>query len=475
MTHVLFAPHFDPAANRTSLEVPEGLTIAGIIAAAVPQLRDEDHQQLRVHVAGPRDSYIVPSALWPVCRPKQGMQVMLHLVPAGDGARAVLQTVVVVGAMALGQYWASALIPAAGVGQSLLAAGLTAGLSMVGNMLVNSLVPAQAVGLSSSRNSEAEATPSSYAINGWSNVARKGEPIPFALGQIRMAPPFGAGSYTEIYDDKQYVRTLFCFGYGPLEVDDIRIGDVPISEYDDVEIEIREGYESDEPVSLYPRQVIEDPDAGGVELVRNYPRDGSGQPDTSQTAELAPVVRLSATNATHATVIIGFPQGLFRIESNGDKRNEAVDIRIRQRLSDADEWQDVTTISVSQHRREAFYRAHTWELPSRGRWQIEVTRLTTEAVTGNSVPTRVSNTALAAIQSHRPEYPIAMSKPLTLVAVRCRATYQLNGQLDNLNAIVRRVSRDWDGSAWVMRASRNPASAYVLALQGNQNPFPEPD
>jgi predicted phage tail protein len=472
-TPVLVAPHFDPTVGRESIDVPEGLTLAQIVDYAMPGLAPSDRAQLRVTVASPAGAYVVPHGIWAFTRPKTGMQVILRLIPSGDGARAVLSAVVAIGAIALGQFWAGQMIATAGLGQSLLATGLAAGLSVVGNMLVNALVPAQQVKpLSQSAYSEQSA----YSINGWSNTARPGEPVPYVLGRMRMAPPFAATSYTEIYGDDQYVRALFCFGYGPLSIEDIRIGDVSIDDYEDVQIEVREGYDDDDPVTRNPRQGVEDPDAGGVELVREYPRTTTGTADTAQEAVESPIVRSTATNATACTVIIGFPQGLFTIDDDGDRRLETVDVRIRQRQTSADAWEEVETLTISAHRRELFYRAHTWDLPSRGRWQIEVTRMTPESVGTKKVPTKVSTTALAALQSHRPEYPIAFGKPLALVAVRVRATHQLNGQLDNLNALVSRVAPTWDGTEWIDGSvTRNPAAAMLHALRGPMNPFPATD
>lgn len=470
-TPVLVAPHFDPAAGREAVNVPEGLTIAQIVDVAMPGLVAADRAQLRVTVASPSGAYLVPHGIWAFTRPKTGMQVILRLIPAGDSGRAVLGAVVAIGAIALGQFWAGQMIATAGLGQSLLATGLAAGLSVVGNMLVNALVPAQQVA-AAGQSSYSEK--SRYSINGWSNTARPGEVIPFVLGRTRMAPPFAATSYTEIYGDDQYVRALFCFGYGPLRIEDIRIGDVSIDEYDDIQIETREGYATDGPITLYPRQVVEDPDAGGVELTRDYPLTDTGTEDTTQDPVEAPIVRSTATNATACTVILGFPQGLFYLKNDGSKKLETVEVRIRQRQSDADEWQDVTTLTISQHRRELFYRSHTWDLPSRGRWQVEITRMTPPTVSKKH--SAMSMLVLAALQSHRPEYPIAFGKPLALVAVRARATHQLNGQLDNLNAIVSRIAPTWDGTEWVDgEVTRNPAAAMLLALRGPHNPFPATD
>ncbi len=76
-----------------------------------------------------------------------------------------------------------------------------------------------------------------------------------------------------------------------------------------------------------------------------------------------------------------------------------------------------------------------------------------------------SRTSWVAIQTLRPEYPIDYPHPLALVAVRVKATYQLNGQLDNFNLIASRRCLDWDTAtqSWVARETHNPASLFRFA------------
>ena len=57
---------------------------------------------------------------------------------------------------------------------------------------------------------------------------------------------------------------------------DLRLGETPLDDFDEVELELREGVEGDLPVSLYPRQVIED--AIGVELVRQNQQGSTAWP-----------------------------------------------------------------------------------------------------------------------------------------------------------------------------------------------------
>ncbi|MGZ9811293.1 TipJ family phage tail tip protein [Pseudoroseicyclus sp. H15] len=452
----LSAPLFDPGAGRQAIEVPPGATVASIVAELCP---GADPAALRVTLVNARGAAVVSQAHWAGLRPKDGTTIVIRAVPAGDNLRPVLLAVVSIAAVSLGQYWAASLIPTAGLGQTLLAAGIAAGINVAGGLLVNALVPPPEPEQAPGRGRQV------YGLAGWRNETRPGAPVPLVLGRMRYAPPFAARSWTEIVGDERYIRALFTFGYGELDISDIRIGETPISEFDEVEVETRSGADGDEPVSLYPYQVIEE--AASVELVRPLPRDDFGEVEEGASIE-TPIVRVTSADTAKITALIGFPSGLFRVNDDGDIVSLAVNTRIRQRPFGTTTWTTVTTLNISARQREAFVRAYTWEPPSRGRWEVEVTRMTDERT-----DTQVSDRAvLAALQSIRPEYPIALQKGLALVAVRVRATYQLNGTLENLNAIVQRKGMVRDGGVWTTALTRNPASAFLTALMGPQNPFP---
>lgn len=458
---VMTAPVFDPEGIAASLELPVGLTIAEIVACTLPDVTEADWPELRVTLVTDEGQMPIEPAMWHRVRPNAGVKTVIRIRPGGSDStlRSILIAVVSVAAMAIGAWAAPLIIPAAGLAQSLVQGLIVAGITIAGSLLVNALIPP----------AEDKKEAATYSINGWRNEVRLGGPVPLVLGKHRMAPLFAAGSYTEIVNDKQFVRALFTFGYGRVDISDIRIGDTPISEFDDVDTEIREGTDSDEPVTLYRRQVIEE--AMGVELVRPLPRDNAGEVIDGEPSIETPVVRYTATNSWRASIIIAFQSGLFRVNDDGDVKSKTVKIRIRQRAEGASSWSTVETLSITAKKREPLYRQYSWKLPSRGTWEIEVTRMTDES-TNNQVSDR---SWFVALQSIRSEYPINFDKPLALMAIRIRATYQLSGNLDNVNALVQRYGPVWDGATWSTGLSRNPASAYRTLLQSNANPYPVND
>jgi hypothetical protein len=447
---VVFAPVLDPGKARRFMDMPCGLTIAQIVARVAPgQQPSAGH--LRVTLTTAQGTCVIEERYWPNIRPKPGTTVVVRGIPGKDTLRAVLLAVVTIAAAAL----APVLFPAFGkIGLALA----TAGLSIIGTLLINALIPIETP--------DAQERRDVYRIDGWRNDIRPGAPVPCAFGRHRYAPPFAAQSYTEVVGDDQYIRAFFCLGYGPLRITDLRIGETPVSDFEDIDIETREGRPGDLPLGLFPRQVLEE--GAGVQLVRPLPRDLNGDVVEGEASIETPVVRFTASNSARASVILGFPGGLFWIDDKGRRKSWSVGIRIRARLNGAGPWTEVVTLDVTAERQESFLRQHSWDLPVRGRWQIEVTRMTED-----STNTQVSDKVLlSAIQSIRPEYPINIDKPLAFVAIRVRATYQLNGSLDSFNALIQREGPVRAAGEWVQGFARNPASAYLTALMGPQNPYP---
>lgn len=464
---VLAAPLIDPGAGRVDLALPQGFTLAEIVATALPEAVGEN-LPIRVILVTDKGAVAIARDKWQFVRPRPGVRVVIRVLPGKNALRSILQIVVAIAAIAIGAFFALPLAGVLGISTGLAQGILTFGVTALGNLLINALVPPANPETAATSDSE---TNRSYSISGWKNRLAPDAPLPVVFGTHRYAPPFGARSYTEIVGDIQYLRSLFLFGPGPVKLSDFKIGTTDLDEYDEVEIEVREGLDTDDPVTLYSRQVIED--AAGSDLTRPLPRNDAGNVITGPATE-EPVVRYSAANGTGASVLVSFPGGLFNYDNNGNLQSLAVSIRIRYRVQDSeDPWTDVTTLNISAAKREGFYRQHSWDFPARGRYEIEVTRMTDER-TSSRVQDR---SVLVAVQTFRPEYPINYEKPLALVAVRIKATYQLSGALDNFSALCSRVCPDWDrvSETWIERETTNPASLFRYALQSTVNAYPVAD
>jgi hypothetical protein len=63
--------------------------------------------------------------------------------------------------------------------------------------------------------------------------------VPRLYGRHRVFPTLAAHPYTEVEGSDQYFRMLFDVSYGPLLLSDLRIGAVPLAQYEGVDTEIR--------------------------------------------------------------------------------------------------------------------------------------------------------------------------------------------------------------------------------------------
>lgn len=459
---VLAARHLDPGCGRIEMTLPEGMTVDQIVRAALPGGTSADLRRVRVALVSGRGSQIILPGLWRQVRPRPGVRVVIRVIAGRDALRAILSIVVAIAAVALGAMFGPALGAMLGISSTTAGALVAMGANLLGSLLINALIPPARPD---------DERRQGYSITGWRNRLDPDGAVPVVLGQLRYAPPFAASTWTEIVGDWQRVHAMLNFGVGPVEISDIWIGDTPIEEYDEFEIEIRNGLPSDAPSSLYHRQIVEE--NIGVELTRPLVRDDEGNPVSGEPAEETPVTRTTGADATSASVILAFPAGLIRFDDRGRKRQHSVRVRIEQRHVAAEDWDTVATLDIAAQKTESFYRQHSWNLPVRGRYQVRLTMLTDET-DDSKVQQRV---AWAALQTVRPEYPLDYPHPLALVVMRIKATHQLTGALDNISAMVRRVCLDWDHETrtWTLRATSNPASLYRHVLQCPANPRPVPD
>lgn len=461
---VLGMPGLDPSFSRIEELMPEGLTLLEIVTQVLRTRNIHTLARTRVALVTAAGAVIMPQSKWGIIRPKAGVHVVIRVVPGKAVLRSVLQIVVSIAAIALGQFWATpALAGAIGISQQALSGLIGLGVTLAGNLLINAILPPP--------RPESNEKRDTYSISGWKNPLTPNAAVPDTFGRIRRAPPFAVMPYVEIVGDWQYIRAAFVFGYGDMAISDHQIGDTAFDKYDEIEIEVREGLPSDLPLTLTPRQTLEE--SVGAELTRPRLRDDEGEVIEGTEAVETPVARFTASDTATISAIVGFPAGLFKMNSEGKRKSQSVSIRIRHRLVGTTGWTEVATLDVVASNQEGFYRQHTWSPAVRGRYEVELTRMTTERTSASSS----DRTVFVALQSIRPEYPINMDKPMALVALRIKATHQLNGALDNYNALTARRCLDWNvgTGAWEKRATRNPAALFRYALQSDANAFPVDD
>lgn len=449
-----FVPYaLDPDRDRRRFEVAEGVTVADIIALVLPDQPDAVLDRVVVVLVSAKGGRAhVRREIWHRVRPHAGTNVMITIGP-GAGAISLL---VSVAAQAISSFGGGLMAGTFGLSAAQWGSIIGFGVTALGGLLVNALFQPK-------KKKEDKA---SFIVDGWQNPARLDEQLPDVFGEIRHAPPVAASTYIEVVGDILYNRAVFVHGLAPIELSKHRIGDTPIEEYDEFMLEHRGvvGHPSSStPLTLYTEQVYEDSIA--TDLVREYERDDAGEllPGKPYKAP-KPVRRFTGQNASHAIVVLSFPAGLAMIKSsNGKKIAQSVTIERRIRKGGTVTWITLPTITITNKKTAGFFRAVRFDFPSRGAWEIELTRTSASEVDAES--SYILNCTWALLQTFRKEYPINTDAPLALTAMRVKATAQMNGKVETYNAVAKRVTTNF-GNGWPTNKPSNPATSSLWAILG---------
>ncbi|ETW11201.1 tail fiber protein [Roseivivax marinus] len=559
-------------ASRRDVRAFAGQTVAQIVQSA-----DLDPARGLPQVTLWRDgrSWTVPMDQWGRVRPRAGATVDIHYDTQGAAIAAVATSAL------------SAAAP--GIVSTFLGTGLaatlaTSALVVVGGLLINSLIaPPEPGGGNDDPN---------YAITGTGNVAAKYRPVPLVCGRHRMFPVKSAAGYSETVNGDIYWRGRYCFGWGKVGLEDLRIGNTPITEFDNVEIEflnVDKDYtlahtpgldaltqlklsedqapgailrEVTETYVFAPQSVagrvtlrvapndklpgygynfrvdtreaggswvagttysgqtapviwtspayadgvdrifrviltaIQEPPEGqevapilalvhrpsisvtrataeyqpghaikswryGAERMSLYPGDVSEEQFNVLLEEATPVVRLTTNDAASAAIDISYPQGLYDSDDGETQSHEANFAFRYQRVGDT-AWTDAGTERHEADAQTLIRFTKTIAFPTPGEYRVEVTR-TDPIDTDSGDQNRGYLTAIRSFANTR----LPSHNRVAEIAVRIKATDQLNGQIDSLNAIVQQFAPKWTGTGWgPQEPVRHPAWVFAELLRG---------
>ncbi|CAB4130464.1 Tip attachment protein J [uncultured Caudovirales phage] len=490
----IFQPH-PFSATAYQMQSPEGQPISAVVAQA--KLPEIYRQYLRVWI----NDREVSRDEWGSRIVEAGETLYIRVVPQKGGKdifRAIIMVVITIVAIYTGQEWAigEGWTTVAGgttlsLGGSIAAGLMAAGISALGYMALNALIPPP--GLNNNRqDSQAER----FHLTGTSNQFSPYANIPRVFGKRRLFPLMAARPYSENSGDDEYIRIALCVGWGPLKLTNIKIGETPIASFDGVEIETREGWSTDTPLTLFSRTVTEEGlsislapfSYSGTYYPGGYGYNGdnySYDPSTDGYTGEAPIetnnwaTRTTATNAVEFSVDIAFPQGLFTFDNSGNKTNATVNVGCQYRLVGASTWIDAAWanhadtgfgtaghISITAADSTAFRKTGRVILPAAGQYEVTVRRESQAAPTNKTVDL----TWWTALRTIKGDYPV-LQTGVALIALRIKATGQLNGVPSAINCEAESYLPVWSGSAWAYTLTHNPAWAFcdLLRRRGGQS------
>lgn len=315
MIDAVVVPH-PFAVERIHRKIAAGAPLSAIIGHIQPDGLLARHAHVYLN-----ETY-VPQKNWPRVTPKPGTILTIRMVPmGGGGGKNPLRTVLSLAIMA-----ASPAI-AAGLGGYMGAAAeasfmgvnvgrlVTTGVNLLGRLALNAIAPPGRPRFAAG----AKESPALFIQGARNRVTPFGR-VPKVLGRHRMVPPLGALPYTETVGNDQYLRMLFVWGYGPLEISDLKIGETPLSEFDGVEIETRYGHESDAPLTLYSNSVLQNDMDINIRHADNY------------------ILRASEAEADEISVDITLPRGLMKFNKKGAKVTSAVQVEIQYSPTGENDW-----------------------------------------------------------------------------------------------------------------------------------------
>lgn len=382
---------------------------------------------------------LVPRLAWGLKFPQPGDIITVRaIVQGGGGGKNPLRTLLSIAVMVMAPQLAL-MIPGAStaIGIGTLTWGTVYGgiISIAGNLLISALLPPPAPNLS--RQDKSSPT---YALTGGSNRARLYEPMPLVLGRHRIYPDYGAKYYTDFEGDDQYLYQVFHFGLSDVVLSDFKIGATPIANFQNVEIQ-ESG--ADGALTLFPANV--DTANGGA-----------------LTSAVGWIQRTSSINATALAVdIVG---SLFYSGNSGITSRSAT-IEMEYRAVGAGSWlpfsgssASIVLSSASTKPLRLAYRRNV----AQGQYEVRVRRVTADETDAQAV----SELSWSQLRTYQPD--LADYTGQKRVAVRIKASGQLQGQIEQFNAIASAKCPVWNGAAWVTQETSNPAWWLLWFARGKK-------
>lgn len=300
-----------------------------------------------------------------------------------------------------------------GMGGSVVAKGLiTIGVLLIGGMVVNALFPMKA-----DRSLDDSSSATTYSWNRVSSNMAQGGALAVTYGTYLTAGTI-IYRHVHIIDDEEYLFLVLCGGQGPIDtISDIRVNDMPITNYDGVEWTCRDGSNYQDEISFLKGRVYAD-----------QPLNYELQPDASKWC----YATTEGDCGTEVEVTINFPQGLYRMNSEGEVESTYVDIEIQGRVNirgnnvrqyaDSD-WLTLDQISINEQKQSAFSRSYSFGSYAPDRFDVRV-RITNIEDTGP----RYVNKVMWTLLSHSLQGGFVRPGKV-LTALKIKATNQLSNDV----------------------------------------------
>ena len=428
------------------------------------------------------DNLLIERADWDKTRVRPGQVLQVRArVHGGDNDSNPLAIILTIALIIAAPYAAAYLSGGAAVGSAAYSAAY-AGVVIVGSYVINQIAPPRLPDLPDAAGSGSERT-QVYSIAAGSNRARLHEPMMLVMGTHRVFPDLGAREYTEIIGRSgrayqirtaavgsafgglfgtstptinaglgansvietrgtdQYLAQIFDFGLGDLNIADVRIGETPLGDFNDIATVWSDA------ANHFAQQTLV---AGNVDST----------PGAELTGPDEIIERETPDDTTLIVIDLVGSQG--RYDDRGDEHARTIGITVQWRPVDAGGSYHQRNVAFSGSPRTPIRQAVLIDPITPGRYRVRVWR-NTEPSTDPRIIDNASFSLMKSFQPDRQRYP-----GRTRLAMRIRASGQLNGRISQLTATLSQRTPVWNGNAWgsANGVSSNPAAILRWYARG---------
>lgn len=193
-----------------------------------------------------------------------------------------------------------------------------------------------------------------------------------------------------------------------------------------------------------------------------------------------PVTVTTPASVNKAEFTLSVPQGLYGLRGN-TKTEESVSVQVQVKLTTDTTWYTLPTICKFEKYKTQYNRDKKWEytFPQPGQWMIRFQKMDKDLNSEDGCNTvYINNIVVHKVDENGdPLEPVSdlVKNDFVFLALKIKATDQLNGTINNLNCTIRQGNRVYDRhmiadheyDKWVPGYSSNPAAIMVDLLTNN--------
>ena len=350
-------PHPFKQTNYTDLAIP-GSTLSDVSQNLIDTYKISDYFAKKLILF--LDGVKVPQSEWNNVRVQAGQNIVYKVVPEGKQA---FRMIAMIALIYVANVYGAELGASMGLtGEASVVAGYTeAGvvtttgkivgtmaINMAGMALINAAFPIRPL-----TGKDPGSSAPVNAFSGAANQANRYGAIPVVLGKMRVNAMLGAVPYVETLTDTSLLHLSLVWGFGPLAVEDIRVGAKTLNE---VYYTSQASMGQDTPVPVTLLGTVQEALNGTVDAFdKLYPTDVEQQfPQielvNNNTDGNPPAIITLADFAEDIDVAFTFPEGMRRISTKDGKISDATcGIQVRLRKEGETSWSTLPSYHLGNY------------------------------------------------------------------------------------------------------------------------------